>query len=130
MGIHIEILRKLFRKILKSKENRQTVGKYIEKDTECDLCENKNNCIENGNLVFASLDLDSREHYIKGIGCVCRKQTKNFDKYMISQVIENAEQNRDILKCDDGIDIVKRFYEKHGDMTFGDMMVILRTEGI
>ena len=47
---------------------------YKEKDTECDLCEQKAKCLENGLLLDSTISIDTRRHYIRGLCCFCPKQ--------------------------------------------------------
>lgn len=47
---------------------------YVEKDTECDECEFLQECIEKGNVLDATRFDDMIHHYIRGIGCICKKR--------------------------------------------------------
>lgn len=46
---------------------------YVEKDTECDKCEFISECIEEGNVISVTRLADERQHYVAGIGCLCKK---------------------------------------------------------
>lgn len=47
--------------------------KYVETDTECDLCEFLEQCNENGYVLNCTTRYDDRQHFIKGRGFNCRK---------------------------------------------------------
>ena len=44
---------------------------YIERDTNCDKCPKLKDCISNGNVLRTTISVDTREHYITGIGARC-----------------------------------------------------------
>lgn len=84
------VIKKLFgKKIPKINENHEN---YVEKDTECDKCYKKNECIEKGYLVNSAFSQDTREHYIKGRGCVCVKGCEGFLEMKLSEILEIAEE--------------------------------------
>lgn len=59
----------LFRK-RKTEEQKHT---YEEYDTECDLCNCREECYEKDFLLDCTICADSRSHYIRGLGVECKK---------------------------------------------------------
>lgn len=48
---------------------------YVEKDTKCDLCDNRSECEEY--LLDCTHSSDTRRHVINGIGHICPKDIKH-----------------------------------------------------
>ena len=46
---------------------------YIERDTNCDKCPKLKDCISSGNVLRTTIGVDTREHYIMGIGSHCKQ---------------------------------------------------------
>lgn len=46
-----------------------------ERDTECDRCQHLQKCIDNGNVLESTWDFRKMQHYIKGRGCQCLKDS-------------------------------------------------------
>lgn len=89
----------------------QTTEPYIEKDTECDKCYKKNECIEKGYLVNSTSVEDTRVHYIKGLGCICVKGCEEFLEMKLSEILEIADTEE--MK-----DFISKAIEQLGDMTY------------
>ena len=51
------------------------VTNYVEKDTKCDLCDNRNECEDY--LLDCTHSSDTRRHVINGIGHICPKDIKH-----------------------------------------------------
>ena len=103
------VIKKLFgKKIPKISENYVL---YVEEDTECDKCYRKNECIEKGHLVNSTFSQDTREHYIKGHGCVCVKGCENFLEMKLSEILEIAD-TEDMKK------FIRKAIDQLGDMTY------------
>ena len=83
---------------------------YKEEDTECDKCYKKNECIEKGYLVNSTFSQDTREHYIKGRGCVCVKGCEEFLEMKLSEILEIAD-TEDMKK------FIRKAIDQLGDMT-------------
>lgn len=47
---------------------------YKEEDTECDKCKYRSKCEKDRMIVDIRSIMDARSHYIKGLGCHCRKK--------------------------------------------------------
>lgn len=47
-----------------------------ERDTECDRCQNLHKCIDEGNVLESTWDFHKKQHYIKGRGCQCLKDSE------------------------------------------------------
>lgn len=47
--------------------------KCDEEDTECDKCEFLKQCNEDGCVINCTTRYDGKEHFIKGLGVICRK---------------------------------------------------------
>ena len=83
------VIKKLFgKKIPKISENYVP---HVEEDTECDQCYRQTECIEKGYLVNSTFSQDTREHYIKGRGCVCVKGCEEFLEMKLSEILEIAD---------------------------------------
>ena len=106
--INKTIKKLLGRKIPKISENYVP---YVEEDTECDKCSKKNECIEKGYLVYATFGCDTREHYIKGRGCVCVKGCEEFLEMKLSEILEIAD-------TDDMKKFIRKAIDQLGDMTY------------
>ena len=52
----------------------------VEKDTKCDLCNNKGECKDY--LIDCTRSEDTRRHVINGIGHICPKDIRNSTKCM------------------------------------------------
>ena len=52
----------------------------VEKDTKCDLCNNKGECEDY--LIDCTRSEDTRRHVINGIGHICPKDIRNSTKCM------------------------------------------------
>lgn len=103
------VIKKLFgKKIPKINENYVP---YVEEDTECDKCYKKNECIEKGYLINSTFSQDTKEHYIKGRGCVCVKGHEEFLEMKLSEILE-------IAYTDDMKKFIKKAIDQLGDMTF------------
>ena len=46
---------------------------YVEKDTRCDLCKYKDECDAK---ICSTISLDTREHYIRGLGGECKAEKR------------------------------------------------------
>ena len=46
---------------------------YVEKFTECDRCQNLDECKKLGFVLETTSGLDRWRHFIKGIGVLCKK---------------------------------------------------------
>ena len=103
------VIEKLFER--KIKRERTKYVPCIEKDTECDKCYKKNECIEKGYLVNSTFSRDTREHYIKGRGCVCVKGCEEFLEMKLSEILEVAD-TEDMKK------FIRKAIEQLGDMTY------------
>ena len=86
---------------------------YVEKDTECDKCYKLNQCIKNGYVVNSTYSLDTREHYIKGRGCVCVKGCEEFLEMKLSEILKIADTEE--MK-----QFIRKAIEQLGDMTYRD----------
>ena len=84
---------------------------YTEKDTECDKCYKLNECIKNGYVVNCTYSLDTREHYIKGRGCLCVKGCEEFLEMKLSEILNVADTAE--MK-----EFIKKAIEQLGDMTY------------
>lgn len=102
-------IRKLFGK--KTLEISENYVPYVEEDTECDNCPNKNDCIKKGYLVNSTFGQDTREHYIKGLGCVCVKGCEEFLEMKLSEILEIAD-------TDDMKKFIRKAIDQLGDMTY------------
>lgn len=47
--------------------------KHNEEDTECDKCEHLSECMERSVVIDVTHGEDSRQHFVCGIGCGCKK---------------------------------------------------------
>lgn len=103
------VIKKPFgKKIPKTSENYVP---YVERDTECDNCPNKNDCIEKGYLVNSTFSQDTREHYIKGIGCICIKGCEKFLEMKLSEILE-------IAVTEDMKKFIQKAIDQLGDITY------------
>ena len=103
------VIKKLFgKKIPKISENYVP---YVEEDTECDKCCKKNDCIKKGYLVNSTFSQDTREHYIKGRGCVCVKGCEEFLEMKLSEILEIAD-------TEDMKVFIRKAIDQLGDMTY------------
>lgn len=93
------------------KRKIKPIEHYTEKDTECDKCYKLNECIKNGYVVNCTYSLDTREHYIKGRGCVCVKGCEEFLEMKLSEILNIADTVE--MK-----EFVKKAIEQLGDMTY------------
>lgn len=84
---------------------------YVEEDTECDKCYKKNECIKKGYLVNGTFSQDTREHYIKGLGCVCVKGCEEFLEMKLSEILEIAD-------TEDMKVFIREAINQLGDMTY------------
>lgn len=84
---------------------------YVEEDTECDKCYKKNDCIKKGYLVNSTFSQDTREHYIKGRGCVCVKGCEEFLEMKLSEILEIAD-------TEDMKVFIRKAIDQLGDMTY------------
>ena len=84
-----KIIEKLFGK--KFPKTSEYFRPYVEEDTECDKCYKKKECIEKGYLVNSTFSQDTREHYIKGRGCVCVKGCEEFLEMKLSEILKIAD---------------------------------------
>ena len=62
-----DFLKKIFRIHRSNKEWTNIPREYHETDTECDLCERKNQC----ELLEITTIEDTRRHFVRGIGYIC-----------------------------------------------------------
>lgn len=99
----MSIFRKLIRKFRKAEETKHF--EYVEKDTRCDKCEHIEECKENGYLIDITRLADTRQHFIRGIGCNCKlwsdldevKTLNDFYKYVggkIGKKLSEAEKSQ------------------------------------
>lgn len=71
------VIKKLFgKKIPKISENYVP---YVEKDTDCDLCEHLSSCEEIGYVLETTKFMDSRRHFIRGLNCPCKKRGDSWE---------------------------------------------------
>lgn len=85
---------------------------YVEKDTECDKCQYVQWCAENGYVINSTTGFDTREHFIHGRSCKCRKEDELLGGRKLSEllsVIGNSE-------------IIQKAIEKFGDITYEELM--------
>lgn len=67
----IRFIRKIFK--IHSPSAELTRGYvYVEEDTKCDSCEYLNECIDARNVLDCTYSMDTRKHYIHGIGTYCK----------------------------------------------------------
>lgn len=67
----MQFIRKIFK--IHSPSTELTQGYvYVERDTKCDLCEYLNECIDVGNVLDCTHSMDTRKHYIHGMGPDCK----------------------------------------------------------
>lgn len=59
-----------------------TYPNYIEKDTKCDLCDNRSECEDY--LIDCTHSEDTRRHVINGIGHICPKAIRYYTPCAIS----------------------------------------------
>ena len=104
-----EIIKRLF--VRKTQETNDDYIPYVEEDTECDKCYKKNECIEKGYLVNSRLSDDTREHYIKGRGCICVKGCEEFLEMKLSEIIKIADTEE--MKA-----FIQKAIDQLGDMTY------------
>lgn len=71
----IKFLKKIFKIHSPSKEWMNIPYEYVEKDTKCDLCDNRSECEEY--LLDCTHSSDTRRHVINGIGHICPKDIKH-----------------------------------------------------
>jgi hypothetical protein len=108
------VIQKLFgKKIPKISKNYVP---YVEEDTECDKCYKKNECIEKGYLVNSTFSEDTREHYIKGRGCVCIKVCEEFLEMKLSEILKTKEGERY-----EGF--IRKAIDQLGDITFKELYI-------
>ena len=103
-----QLIKKLF-----GRKNIENNVDYVEKDTECDKCYKKKDCIEKGYLLNSTTNLDTREHYIKGRGCVCVKGCEEFLEMKLSEILEIAD-------TEDTKKFIRKVIDQFGDMTYGE----------
>lgn len=84
---------------------------YIEQDTECDKCYKLNECIDKGYLLNATVEMDARQHYIKGRNCICIKGCEEFLEMKLSEVINVAQ-------TEGQKSLLKKAIDQMGDMTY------------
>lgn len=53
------------------KKKKKVEKSYIERDTECDLCEYRDECI--GNLIECTTLSDTRQHFTRCLVADCKK---------------------------------------------------------
>ena len=99
-----EFLKRMFKK-------KKEFTPYIEKDTECDKCDRKLECLEKGCLLEITTYFDSRPHYVKELGCVCIKECQEFDEMKLSEVLEIAD-------TEDTKNFIKEAIYQLGDITY------------
>lgn len=88
---------------------------YVEKDTECDLCEHLKECVANGYVVSAELSIDTRKHYIRGIDCDCYKVYGIFLNMKLSEVREHM--NNDVA-----VELIDKSIKQFGDITYKEFL--------
>lgn len=83
----------------------------MERETECDKCIHKKECIEKGHLIYSVFSGIRRAHYIKGRNCICIKGCEKFLEMKLSEILEVADTDK--LK-----DIIEKAIEQFGDITY------------
>lgn len=104
-----QLIKKLF-----GRKNIENNVDYVEEDTECDKCYKKKECIGKGYLVNSTTNLDAREHYIKGRGCVCVKGCEEFLEMKLSEILETAD-------TEDTKKFIRKVIDQLGDMTYREL---------
>ena len=94
---------------------------YVEKYTECDICAYRSECQNGGNLVEITGGRDIHRHFIKSLGCYCRKETDFMGSKKLTELLEMTHELNPIER-DKANELILKALDKFGDITYEELM--------
>ena len=94
---------------------------YVEHFKECDGCEYVKQCEADGYILECTTRFDNHRHYVKGIGCYCRKENGMLEDKRLSEVIDMADKLINQGK-ENMIKLLQKAIDRFGDITYRELM--------